>query len=81
MRKSQSITLTVVAAMGMAARAQQAPTPSAPAALKTCEERRSAAAAAGTAFSEKCNAGSSAHGTSHGGFGATGKGKGHSGCG
>jgi hypothetical protein len=76
MKKSHSITLTVVAAMGMAARAQQ--TPAAPAAPQPCEERRKAAQAAGTPFTETCgHSTATAHGTSRGGFGATGKG--HSG--
>jgi hypothetical protein len=81
MKKSHSITLTVVAAMGMAARAQQAtPAPAAPAAAQPCEERRKAAQAAGTPFTETCGHGTAAaHGTSRGGFGATGKG--HSGGG
>jgi len=74
MRKSQSITLTVVAAMGMAARAQQSPTaPSTPVTPRTCEERRNVALAAGVPFNESCfNSG--AHGAAYGGFGATGKG-------
>jgi hypothetical protein len=73
MKKSQSITLTVVAAMGMAARAQQPPTaPGPPATSQPCEERRKAAQAAGTPFSETCGA-TVAHGTSRGGFGATGQ--------
>jgi hypothetical protein len=81
MKKSQSITLTLVAAMGMAARAQQTPpAPAAPATLQPCEERRKAAHAAGTPFTETCGHGATAaHGTSRGGFGATGKG--HSGGG
>ncbi len=81
MKKSHSITLTVVAAMGMAARAQQHPTaPGSPAAPQTCEERRAAAQAAGTPITETCgHAVSASHGTRRGGFGATGKG--HSGGG
>ena len=81
MKKSHSITLTVVAAMGMAARAQQAPpVAAAPAAPQPCEERRTAAKAAGTPFTENCGHGATAaHGTSRGGFGATGQG--HSGGG
>ena len=77
MKKSHSITLTVVAAMGMAARAQQAPpTPAAPAAAQPCKERRKAAQAAGTPFTENCGQGTTtAHGTSRGGFGATGEGR------
>jgi hypothetical protein len=83
MKKSHSITLTVVAAMGMAARAQQAAqqpatAPGPPATLQPCEERRKAAQAAGTPFTENCGA-TTAHGTSRGGFGATGEG--HSGGG
>ena len=75
MKKSHSITLTVVTAIGMA-RAQQ--TPAAPAAPQPCEERRKAAQAAGTPFNETCGHGAAtSHGTSRGGFGATGKG--HSG--
>jgi hypothetical protein len=78
MKKSRSITLTVVAAMGMAARAQQTPAPTAPAAPQPCEERRKAAKAAGTPFTETCgHSTTTGHGTSRGGFGATGKG--HSG--
>jgi hypothetical protein len=81
MKKSQRITLTVVAAMGMAARAQQ--TPKAPAEQQpppqTCEERRNVARAAGIRFTEVCGHRSTAHSTSRGGFGATGKG--HSGGG
>jgi len=75
MKKSHSITLTVVAAMGMAARAQQTPpVPAAPAAAQPCEERRKAAQAAGTPFTETCgHVTAAAHGTSRGGFGATGK--------
>jgi len=78
MKKSHGITLTVVAAMGMAARAQNVPDPaSVPAA--TCQERRKAAKAAGTTFTEKCPGGFfGAHGgtqnTARGGFGATGGG-------
>jgi len=80
MKKSQSITLTVVAAMGMAARAQQIPTvPAAQAPTQSCEERRSLSRAAGVRFTETCGHSSTAHGTSRGGFGATGKG--HSGGG
>jgi len=83
MKKSHSVTLTVVAAMGMAARGQQAPTaptaPAAPAAPQTCQERRNIAQAAGTPFNETCGHVSGAHGTARGGFGATGKG--HSGGG
>jgi hypothetical protein len=78
MKKSHSITLTVVAAMGMAARAQQ--TPPAPAAPQPCEERRKAAKATGTPFTETCgHVIAAAHGTSRGGFGATAQG--HSGGG
>jgi len=72
MKKSQSITLTVVAAMGLAARAQQS-TPAAAPTPQTCEDRRNAAQAAGTKFSEVCHT-STTHGTARGGFGATGKG-------
>jgi hypothetical protein len=75
MKKSQSITLTVVAAMGMGARAQQAPlAPAAAAPAQTCEQRRDAAQAAGVRFGESCGHTSAAHGTSRGGFGATGQG-------
>ena len=75
MKKSQSITLTVVAAMGMGARAQQAPSaPAAAAPAQTCEQRRDAAQASGARFDEACGHTNGAHGTSHGGFGATGKG-------
>jgi hypothetical protein len=79
MKKSHSITLTVVAAVGIAARAQQAPTaPTTPAAPQGCEDRQKAAQAAGTPATETCgHSSSAAHGTSHKGFGATGKG--HSG--
>lgn len=77
MKKSQSITLTVVAAMGIAARAQQAPiAPAAQASAQTCEERRNAAIAAGTRFTETCGHASTVR---RGGFGAMGKG--HSGGG
>lgn len=73
MRKSQSITLTVVAAMAMAARAQQSPVaPSTPLAPRTCEERKNLALTAGTPFNETCVS-SGAHTAVHGGFGATGK--------
>ena len=73
MRKSQTIRLTVVAAMAMAARAQQSPVaPSTPLAPRTCEERRNLALTAGTPFNESC-VGSGAHTAVHGGFGATGK--------
>lgn len=79
MKKSQSITLTVVAAMGMAVRAQQPPAAPAPhAPPQTCEERRNVAKAAGVPFTETCRI-SNVHTTSRGGFGATGKG--HSGGG
>jgi hypothetical protein len=80
-KKSHSITLTVVAAMGMAARAQQPSTaPAAPVAPQSCEERRKIAQAAGTPMTETCgHVSSAAHGTSRGGFGATGEG--HSGGG
>ena len=75
MKKSQSITLTVIASMGIAAHAQQAPiaqaAPPSPVAAQTCEERRQAAIAAGTP-AETCGR-ATAHGTSRGGFGATGK--------
>lgn len=76
MRKSHGITLTVVAAMGIAARAQNVPMQPAAA---TCQERRKAAKAAGTPFNEKCSGRTSgAHGgtqsTARGGFGATGSG-------
>jgi hypothetical protein len=75
MKKSRSIQLTVVAALSMAARAQQgSTTPSAPAAPQSCEERRNAAQAAGATFNESCGHSTSAHGVAHGGFGATGKG-------
>jgi hypothetical protein len=73
MKKSQSITLTVVAAMGLAARAQQLPTPAAAPTPQTCEDRRNAASAAGTKFTEVCHT-STTHGAARGGFGATGKG-------
>jgi hypothetical protein len=73
MRKSQSITLTVVAAMAMAARAQQSPVaPSTPLTPRTCEERRNLALAKGTPFNESCVS-SGTHGAAYGGFGATGK--------
>jgi len=71
MRKSHGITLTVVAAMGMAARAQD---PLATPAAATCQERRKTAKAAGTVFTEKCPGGLFGHGTLRGGFGATGSG-------
>jgi hypothetical protein len=80
MKKSHSITLTVVAAMGMAAPAQQSPTaPAAQAPIQSCEARRKAAKAAGIPFTEICGHSSTAHGTSRGGFGSIGKG--HSGGG
>jgi len=76
MKKSHGITLTVVAAMGMAAKAQDPPVP---AAAVTCQDRRKVAKAAGTPFTEKCSGGFfGAHGvkqsTARGGFGATGGG-------
>jgi hypothetical protein len=75
MKKSQSITLSIVAAMGMKAGAQLAPpVPVTNAAAQTCEERRELARVAGTRFTENCGHASGAHGTSRGGFGATGKG-------
>jgi hypothetical protein len=81
MKKSRSITLTVVSALGMAARAQQAPTtPSVPLILSSCEERRDAAKRIGTLFTENCgNTTITPLGTSRAGFGATGEG--HSGGG
>jgi hypothetical protein len=73
MKKSQSITLTVVAAMAMAARAQQSPVaPSTPLAPRTCEERRRLALTAGTPFNESCVSAVGRTAVS-GGFGATGK--------
>jgi hypothetical protein len=75
MRKSRSIQLTVVAALGMAARAQQGPTtpsvPAASAAPQTCEERRSTAQAGGVAFNESCGHSTPAHGVARKGFGST----------
>jgi hypothetical protein len=85
MKKSRSVTLTVVTAFSMAARAQQVPAgPAAPPVPQSCEDRRNAAKAAGTKFTENCGHSSGAHGTSkgavsRGGFGATGEG--HSGGG
>lgn len=76
MKRSQSITLTVVAAMGMAARAQQSPVaPLTPVAPRTCEERRNAALAAGLPVNETCLHSSSimVQGAARGGFGATGQ--------
>jgi hypothetical protein len=73
MKKSQSITLTVLASVGIAAHAQQGPAaPAAPVVSQSCEQRRQAAKAAGTP-AETCGH-STAHATSRGGFGATGKG-------
>jgi hypothetical protein len=71
MKKSHSITLTVVATIGLAARAQQIPlTPNNPLPPQSCEERVTAARLAGLPTTEVCG---HAHGTVHGGFGATGK--------
>jgi len=76
MKKSHSITLTVIASMGIAAHAQQAPlTPGAPVASQGCEERRKAEKAAGTPVETCGHSGSGAHAASRGGFGATGKGQ------
>jgi photosystem II stability/assembly factor-like uncharacterized protein len=78
MKKSRSIQLTVVAALSMAARAQQAsPAPSVAAAPQSCEERRNAAQLAGVAFNEKCGHSghtAGAHAVAQGGFGGTGEG-------
>jgi hypothetical protein len=79
MKKSQGITLTVLAAMGMASPAQQPPSPTAPPAsaaptqLRTCEERAMAARAAGLPVTDTCGTQSGTHGAVRGGFGATGK--------
>jgi hypothetical protein len=76
MKKSQSITLTIVAAMGMDASAQLTPLAQATATnipVQTCDERRDIARVAGTAFTETCGNVTAAHGTSRGGFGTTGK--------
>jgi hypothetical protein len=79
MKKSQAITLTAVAAMGMAGGivglAQQPSTPAAqqPATSLTCEDRVKAAKAAGTQPMENCGHNSAAHGVSRHGFGLTGK--------
>jgi len=74
-KKSQAITLTVVAAMGMAGFAQQPPTPAAqqPSTSLTCEDRVKAAKAAGTKPTENCGHNSAAHGIVRRGFGLTGK--------
>jgi photosystem II stability/assembly factor-like uncharacterized protein len=78
MKKSRTIQLTVVTALSIAARAQQAPTtPSVSTAPQSCEERRNAAQLAGVAFKEACGHGghgAPAHAVAHGGFGATGEG-------
>jgi hypothetical protein len=73
MKKSQAVRLTVVAALAVAARAEQTPPAVAsPAPIgQTCEERRKAANAAGTPFSETCA--TTSHGTRHGGFGFFGR--------
>lgn len=79
MKKSQGITLTVLAAIGMASHAQQAPPPApsaspAPPIWNTCEERVRAAKKAGLPVTETCtNPKTSAHGAVRGGFGTTGK--------
>jgi hypothetical protein len=66
MKKSQRITLTVVAAMGMAAaRGQTQVTPIDP---NNCEEIRKA----GTAVPDNCRT-TPAHGAHRGGFGSTAK--------
>jgi hypothetical protein len=75
MKKSQSITLTFVAAMGMAARAQQSPaTPASQGGVTTCEERRAAAKAAGIKFRESCHVTGAHGGTSRGMLGSTASG-------
>jgi len=81
LKKSHSITLTMIAAMGITAHAQQAPTgPAAPTALQGCEERRQAQRAAGLPVEACGHPASGAHATTtRGGFGALGKG--HSGGG
>jgi hypothetical protein len=74
MKKSHAITLTVVAAMGMAGRAQQTQPPVVqPSTSLTCEERVRAAQAAGGQATENCGHGSGAYGSHRGGFGATGR--------
>jgi hypothetical protein len=70
MKKSHSITLTVVTALGMAARAQTIPLQSIALPPQSCEERLTAARLAGMPTTESCG---HAHGTAHGGFGHTGK--------
>ena len=68
MKKSNHITLTVVATIGLAARAQQLPVaPNHPLPPQSCEERVTAARLAGLPTKEVC-------GHIYGGFGATGKG-------
>jgi hypothetical protein len=79
-KKSNSITLTVIASLGIVARAQQAPIgPAAPVAPQGCEEQRKAARASGAPVVACGHSGSGAHAASRGGFGAIGKG--HSGGG
>jgi hypothetical protein len=63
MRRSQRITLTVVAAMGFAG-AQGQP----PAGPKNCDQARKLATQNGTAVPQNCLA--NPHGILHGGFGA-----------
>jgi hypothetical protein len=72
MKKSHAIQLTVVAAMGMAAHAQQAPPPAAP--TQNCKQARKAAKKNGTPVPPSCvqtgghagGFGSTAHAHSHG---------------
>lgn len=75
MKKSRSIQLTVVAALSIAAHAQQAPTtpsaPVAPSVPQSCEERRTTAIQAAVAFDEFCGHGAPAHSVAHRGFGST----------
>jgi hypothetical protein len=75
MKKSRAIQLTVVAALSVAARAQQIPTtpsaPVAPIAPQSCEERRNASQLAGVAFSESCGHSAPAHSVARRGFGST----------
>jgi hypothetical protein len=74
MKKTHAITLTVVAAMGMAGRAQQTQPPIAqPSTSLTCEDRRKASQAAGIQPTENCGHASSAHGIVRRGFGLTGR--------
>jgi hypothetical protein len=66
MRRSPRITLTVLAAMGLAG--AQAPAPATKVDPKNCDEARKAAKQNGTSVPQNCL--EHLHGVSHGGFGA-----------